>query len=317
MTPQVHSFDDGSKRPITSTVLPYHAALYSNCLRNSPHPTSETERARRRFCFNPSTFKSSSAIAWFSRISLEDVLCRKSFRWLRIFSWASATRTRCLFLLFDPFTLLHNRRCSFANLSSDTLRYRGFSITSPLLVVANRVSPKSTPRISLYGCGVVVSFPVSTVTDMKCLPEGSRETVMFFTVPSNGREHTNCIGSLNLGSFTICAAWSILELFRVGWYDCRPRRLLNLGNPLPLLKNPWYAFSRLITEWHSAEESTSFSHAVSSWSFRRGSRRESSGQLIDRCSVCQSFIRKAKESLYTQRQQPKCFESITSCFLFG
>ena len=200
MTPQVHSLLDGSNRPILITVLPHQRALYSNCRTNSDHPASEIDRASRRFFTIPSTDKSSSATAWFSRISHVDNLWRKSLRWFEIRSCASATRIRCFSRFFDPFALRERRRCSFANLSNDDLRYRGFSTFSPALVVAKCVKPRSIPRISLYGFVAGRSFPVSTNTDTKCFPDGSRDTVTVLTYPLNGREHAKRMGE-NFGNF--------------------------------------------------------------------------------------------------------------------
>ena len=79
------------------------------------------------------TFKSSMQIVWFSRISMVDCFCKKSFLWFVIFSWAKATLTRCLLRLFEPFYFLDSIRCSRVSLRIDFSRYFGFGTTFPLL----------------------------------------------------------------------------------------------------------------------------------------------------------------------------------------
>lgn len=313
--PQVQSLLDGSNRPILMTVLPYQDALYSSCRTNSDQLASEIARASRRFFTNPATFRSSIATAWFSRITLEDSLCRKSLRWFRIFSCASATRIRCLLRFLLPFFLRSIRRCSCANLFCDALRNRGLPNFSPLLNVAKWDRPKSIPSTSLYGNASGTSFPVSTSTEAKCLPDGSRDTVTVFTLPSNRREQANRIG-LNFGNWIVSQSKSILT-YCGHWYDCRPPRFLNLGKPWPCLKNPWYAFSRLMTDCCKLAAFTSFSHSVSSWSLRFGNLADNFIQLILSFFSCHSFTRNAKASLYTHRQAPKCLDSSIFCFSFG
>ena len=48
----------------------------------------------------------SMQIVWFSRISIVDCFCKKSFLWLVIFSWTRATLTRCFLRLPEPFCFL-------------------------------------------------------------------------------------------------------------------------------------------------------------------------------------------------------------------
>src|SRR5487761_249285 len=73
--PQLHSLLDGSNRPILSTVLPYHLALYSSIETNCVQAASLIAWANLSFCVIPETFSVSNATAWFSRISLVDNLC--------------------------------------------------------------------------------------------------------------------------------------------------------------------------------------------------------------------------------------------------
>lgn len=317
MTPQVHSFEDGSNRPMRMTVFPYHRALYSNWRTNSDHPASEIDLARLRFLSIPDTFKSSSATAWFSRMIREDSLCRKSCRWFLTFSCASAKRMRCFALFLLPLTLRDSFRCSAASFASDAFRKRGEGTFSPLLRVAKVDSPKSMPSMvfSVNLTGVGTSLPVSTSTDTKCFPDGSRDTVQVLTVPLNRCEQANLIG-VNLGN-RIVSSSPLMTTLLGHWNDCLPRRFLNFGKPVPFLKKSRYDFSRLRIWPIRLSAFTSRSHSVPSMTFRTGRRADNCAQLILLLDSCQSFMRKANASLNTQRQAPKCFDSKTFCFSLG
>src|SRR3990172_462868 len=76
--------DVGSQRFVTVKSVSYISALYSNCLRNSPQPTSDIALDNFRFRIIPLTFKSSIDTAWFSRHNRVVSLCKKSVRMLAI-----------------------------------------------------------------------------------------------------------------------------------------------------------------------------------------------------------------------------------------
>src|SRR6266566_8944487 len=67
--------EEGYHLSILTRFLPYHAALYSSCLTNSPHPTSEMAFARQWFLTMFLTARLSTHIVWFSRIMRVESLC--------------------------------------------------------------------------------------------------------------------------------------------------------------------------------------------------------------------------------------------------
>ena len=60
--------------------FPYHAALYSSIRKNFPHEAPAMDLASLWLRTIPQIFRSSMQIVWFSRTSMEDCFCRKSFR---------------------------------------------------------------------------------------------------------------------------------------------------------------------------------------------------------------------------------------------
>src|SRR6266702_6458560 len=58
--------EDGYHLSILTKVRPYHSALYSNCLVNSLHPTSEMAFAREWYLTKCWTCRLSSHTTWFS-----------------------------------------------------------------------------------------------------------------------------------------------------------------------------------------------------------------------------------------------------------
>lgn len=88
----------GSNLPICTMFFPLHSALYRSIETKVDHPESEILCARVWFLTIPETLKSSMQTVWLSLISLEESLCKKSFRWFAIFSCSNATLCRALFL---------------------------------------------------------------------------------------------------------------------------------------------------------------------------------------------------------------------------
>src|SRR2546421_8395378 len=68
-------FEEGYHLSILTKVLPYHCALYSSCLTNSDHPTSEIALAREWFWTMFLTCKPSTHTIWFSRMILVESFC--------------------------------------------------------------------------------------------------------------------------------------------------------------------------------------------------------------------------------------------------
>ena len=75
----LQSLEDGLNCPIRRIVFPNHSALYSNFVTKLLQAESPKTCAKHWFFCIPLTFKVSSAIAWFSLIILNEVLCWKSF----------------------------------------------------------------------------------------------------------------------------------------------------------------------------------------------------------------------------------------------
>ena len=117
------------------TSFPYHVALYWSISKNLDQETLAMERASLWLRIIPFTFKSSMQMVWFSRTSMVDVFCKKSFRWLVTFSWTFATRTRCLLRFFEPVCFLESLRCSLTSFFAVFSRYLGFDTVVPLLSV--------------------------------------------------------------------------------------------------------------------------------------------------------------------------------------
>ena len=82
---------------------------------------------------HPFTFRSSIQMVWFSRTSIVDCFCRKSFRWLAIFSCTLATLSRCFPRLWESFCFRESLRCSLMSFRMERSRYLGFDTVFPLL----------------------------------------------------------------------------------------------------------------------------------------------------------------------------------------
>lgn len=81
----------------------------------------------------PFTCRSSMQMVWFSRTSIVDCFCRKSFLWFVTFSCTRATRIRCLLRLWEPFCFRESLRCSLTSFCIARSRYFGFDTVFPLL----------------------------------------------------------------------------------------------------------------------------------------------------------------------------------------
>ncbi len=139
------SWLDGNVGDTMTACLPYQAALYSNCRRNSDQLASAMLLASLWFCCMFCTRRSSRQITWFSRISRVDSLCRKSSRALQIFSCSRATFNRAFSRFFPPGFRRERMRCQRFSFSSCFRRCRGFGIVSPVLRMANPFNPRSMP----------------------------------------------------------------------------------------------------------------------------------------------------------------------------
>ena len=93
----------GSNLPHLSRWTPYHSHLYSSILKNSDHDTSEMDLASLWFPSIPFTFRSSTAIAWFSRISLVLNSCRNALLSHVSFSYSWASLRLVALYLLEPF----------------------------------------------------------------------------------------------------------------------------------------------------------------------------------------------------------------------
>ena len=131
ITPQEQVLEDGANCPIRRIFLPYHSALYSNIETKVDQLTSLIACAKLWFFSIFFTAKVSSAIVWFSRISLVETLCKKS---LRLFTTSSCSLAS-FFLVRLPLYFEY-LRCIYFNLLCALRRYLGFSNTSPSDVIA-------------------------------------------------------------------------------------------------------------------------------------------------------------------------------------
>src|SRR5690606_18933787 len=156
----------------------------------------------------------------------------------------TATRLFAFFLLELPFCFFEALRCSTLSLSIELRKNLGLPITSPSLVTAKSLMPKSIPiELSSVTLGFEgTSSPVSQSIDTKYLPVGVKETVACLIVPTKSRCNLILIPSLNLGiinlpsdTITLCGTLK-LPLFDF---------FLNLGKSARPLKKLEYAVSKL------------------------------------------------------------------------
>ena len=116
-----HVLDEGNHLSILISFFPCSASLYWRKVVNMPQPLSWTPWPKWRACDIPFMLRSSMTTQSYRFANLCDSLCRKSLRWLAIFSCSFATFRRCLCQRFEPFFLRDNLRCSFANVSNALL----------------------------------------------------------------------------------------------------------------------------------------------------------------------------------------------------
>ena len=128
---QLQIFELGSNLPIYSTLLPFHSDLYFSIVSNIFHPQSLIAPASLWFLTMPLIFKSSN-ITRSKRLVISFVaLCKKSFRWLLIFSCCFAIRNFQTFLRLLPFCFLESCRCIHFNLSIALRKCFGLAYSVP------------------------------------------------------------------------------------------------------------------------------------------------------------------------------------------
>src|SRR5690606_28277381 len=247
---------DGANCPICRIFLPYQSALYSSIFTKVDQLASLIACDKLWFLTMFFTDNVSKQIVWFSRISLVEILCKKSLRLFTTFSCSKARR--CFVLLPLCFEYL---RCTYFNLLCALRRYLGFSNTSPSDVIAKSLIPKSIAIVvlSVIGALVSISVLVSHSIETKYLPVGVTLMVALLIVPLVGRCKDILIPSLNLGiinkSFSTITFCGILKLPLFNFF-------LNLGKPAPL-KNFLKAISILCIACCKLCEFTSLSQGSS------------------------------------------------------
>lgn len=95
--------DDGSNFPIIGIVFPALSDLYSNFVTKLLHTESNLAFEKWGVLIMPLKSRVSTAIAWFSLTSLKESLCWKSFLWVVIFSWSTASFCLAFSLFLEPF----------------------------------------------------------------------------------------------------------------------------------------------------------------------------------------------------------------------
>src|SRR3990167_6004595 len=95
--------------------------------------------------FISDTFKSSIAINEYDFANLRVSLCRKSNLWFVTFSYNLVNFNLDLYLLEEPFCFFDSCLDFNLNLSNDSLKYLGLSISNPFDNVANLINPTSIP----------------------------------------------------------------------------------------------------------------------------------------------------------------------------
>ena len=245
-------FEEGTKRPIFKNVFPCHWHLYSRKSKRVDQPTSAIERAILPFFIIPETFKSSVAIAWLSLTKREDILCKKSWRWLAIFSCSSLSRWFAFSRFALPFCLREALRCNTFSRASELFKRRGLAIFSPAEVVAESINPTSIPNVF---SGVTGNFlgaitPVSNKTEAKYFPVGVRLIVMLFTFPLVLLLNLALTPSLKLVNIILPLSKSTV-LYCGQTILCLENLLLNLGKlALPLKKLAYETSTNNISQFN-------------------------------------------------------------------
>jgi len=153
-------------------LLPRQSALYFRNMPNIPQPTSLIDWESLWFFIILLTAKSSTHTVSYCLVIASVTLCKKSFRWLVIFSCNVANRFTDFFLLLPPFTFLETLRCKIFSRCRDCFRYFWFSNSVPSESTANVFIPKSIPTVvfvSMIFLAGITSF-VSVSIETKDFP---------------------------------------------------------------------------------------------------------------------------------------------------
>lgn len=250
---------------------------------NADHPASWTDLARRVRA-SPFTARSSTATAWFSRISWVESWWWNSRRASATRACARATFSRALSRLREPFTLWERARCAFSRRFSARRRKRGLSTFVPSEWTAKWPRPRSMPSSGVVS-GITSDGPVSTTKEAKYRPALSLTTVTVDGVEGSVRDHFT-LRSPIFGRRSFCPKVMDQWAFAVNRTACRVSlRDLYRGAPilgrLPLSpsKKFLYAVSRSRRDCWRTTADTSPSHA------RSGVCLASVINVFDRCPV--------------------------------
>src|SRR5690625_174562 len=315
MWPQFeHRLDEGKNRSALATVRPYHSALYSNCLTNSPHPACPMARVRERFLTMFTTASDSHATIPFSWIRRVESLWRKSCRWSLILACSRATLRRCFSRPLEPFTLRASFFWARRSLRYVCSKWRGLSTFSPSLVVTKCVRPRSSPTdLVVVGRGSIRS---AHANETWYRPEGSSVTVQEVGSEGSSRLHRTLtrpgtFANCNLPSFTAKAVPTYRAACLLRFFDLKRGYC---ARPSKKLVNEVSRFRR---DCCNVTALTSPSPSVSS-SFFKAVRSRLSWANDRLCpAVWYSSERRRKAQLYTNLLHPNVRASTWRCSLLG
>src|ERR1017187_1314006 len=288
----------GSNFPISKMLVPRQSALYFRNMPNIPQPTSLIDWESLWFFIILLIAKSSTHTLSYCLVIASVTLCKKSFRWLVIFSCNVANRFTDFFLLLPPFTFLETLRCKIFSRCRDCFRYFWFSNSVPSESTANVFIPKSIPTV------VFVSVRIET----KYFPAGVLLSVALLIIPLISRCKTILIPFLNFGIHR--QPFSIV-IFCGQRKDCLPDRVLKLGNLPRPLKKLAYAIARVSKAACKDWLLTSLSQVQSSFKSFNCTCKSYLERFVLCAEYAHVFVSKAR--LNTNLTQPKCLSSNSFC----
>jgi hypothetical protein len=308
----------GANRSILTRCPPFSSIFCSRRVTNIPQPWSDMDLDKCLFRFMPATFRSSTNTTRFSLAIAAACWLMKSRLLFLILQCTVATFSRCLFLLLDPFVFLARDRCSFANFFWSFRKKFLEAITSPSLVTANSLIPRSTPTVSSSDMSMTgfTSGTSHKQDTYHLLP--SCLMVIDLSRPSSGL----CLNHETQPSFGILIAcdlglmcpvtWSILNAGSLVCFD------LNFGKPALLLAflNERRSAVSKFNSWLSrtcagGSRSQSCSFFITTNSFPKLYLKTK----VSSCSYC--LMLRSSAQFQTQRAQPAHCTKIFSCSMVG
>ena len=337
----LHSLDEASNVGNCNTFLPRHSDLYLMKFKNIPHPASLIDNARQWFLSIPETFRLSKHEVSDSLVIVSDSLCKKSLRWLAIFSCCLATLCDHILYLLLSFWQRLNCFCIHFRCTSALRRYLGLSVFFPSEQIIKLESPKSKAldvfSSTGFFSGIGKLFSQSTLA--KYFPVAVLLIVTVFISPLYSLCSSIEIPVLNLGSHNLF--FSIITFCGQAndWFSSRFDLYLGLpillslyifiGKPFFFLSLIYLSFFFLIVPSFSSLKKRVYAASRCSidsccdWLFTSRNHSNSSFKstscffksYLDNEIPCEAYAYSftSRARLYIKRTAPKCWASNSSC----